>query len=251
MKHILKVLALASVVAAISPGCVQENAGVRLNGVYVRTDDSCKSADEPDMYATELWYDSEIAEEYSSWLHFSNDLPEESPWASNGSSSSSGATLDSTVVNRNSVYIDKYYFECVSIDDDEDNCDGIDVVEIKAYNQGIKAQATAASYFTISKKILWDFNESTMIRIWAHYHDDGVLSGSNYVTNSIVVRLVDKKPKDGNREAPSYAFFNTYTCKGDLTAPSEDCSVKFQDKDWECEEDDEEENSGGGDTGLE
>jgi len=250
MKHLLKILALASCLAVVSPGCVQENGAVRLNGVYDLTDDSCKSADEPDVYMSRLFYDSGMLDEYNGFFNFSNDMPEDSPWASGGSSSASGSTLDSTVISRNIIFIDKFYYECVSIDDDEDNCEDIDVVEVNAANLSIKAQGTARLPFTLSKDILWDFKKKTQIRIWAHYHDEGVLSGSNYVTNKIIIDLVDVAPdSDDGRNDPSYKYFNLYTCKDDPTAPSEDCSIKYQDwKDWECDEDSSDDS--GGDTGA-
>lgn len=249
MKNIFKIAALSLCTALTCAACVQENPSISLNGVINPREDDCSSADGVDNFLVILTYDSSKTSTYRSWLNISNNMSTDSPWTSSGSSST-GATLDLENPNINTVYVDTLYAKCVSLDGEEDACDGKETYEQTVSNMILVAGGTVNVPFSLSSdKLGWGKFKEAEIKLSAHYHDGGVLSGSNYETSSIVVTLIDSSQLESTD-----AYYDDYqilqTCLeggGKLTPPSEDCSHPYQDGSagWECEEKEEEEGSGG------
>ena len=251
MKNLFKIAALSLCTALTCAACVQENPSVSLNGVLNPRKSDCTSADSAENFLVVLTYDASKTSAYRSWINVSNNMTTDSPWTSSGSSSS-GATLDVENPNINTVYIDKLYAKCVSLDGEEDACNGKETYKQNVGNTMLIAGGTANIPFSLSADALgWGKFKEAEIKLTAHYHDNGVLSGSNYETSSFIVKLIDSSQLD-----PTDAYYDSYgvieQClakdNATLTPPSEDCSYMYQDGSagWECEEEEkEEENSGG------
>lgn len=192
MKNKISALLLAACMALSFNACIEENPSVVLNGIVGLNSASCASTDASGPFLSEMIYSNS---KFSGYLNVSNNMTTSSPWSSSGGSSS-GATLDVENPNLNAIYVDQIYVRCVSIDDDADACAGRSVYKKNLSNMMVPAGSNSNIPFLLSLDDLdWGINQKAELKITAHYHDSGVLSGRNYETSSTIVSMefVDAK----------------------------------------------------------
>ncbi len=246
MKNIFKLLALSACLACATTACVEENTSVSLNGVIDPSTDGCTSADGDLAYISALYYDSSIVTAYHGYVNVVNNMGTESVWSSSGGSSSSGSTFETDLPNVNTIFIDKVYIRCVSLDDDTDACSGKDMFKADLSSGPIAAGGSANIGFSISPKDFdWGSFTKATIKLSLHYHDSGVLNGRNYETSHVLLNIEDLAG------AGVYDDFLS-SCNGAKPKPLTSCSTWGQDapsNGFECDEKSESKSDSGDDSG--
>lgn len=231
MKNLFRSLALAGCFAFATTACVEENTSVTLEGVIANSSDGCTSPGSDQAYTPQLIYADAEDNSYIGWLSVKNHMSTNSAWSSSGGSSSSGSTFEPGLLNVNTIYIDQLYVKCVAIDGDEDACSGKKMLKKNVSSMPIPAGGAANISFSLSAKELdWGSFESADLSLSLHYHDSGVLSGSNYETSHVFVTL---------KVVPRSIYDEAYPeCeKDEELTPTTSCAQMYQDdpKNFTCE----------------
>lgn len=190
----IKCLALAACCAMTCVACVDEPTSVSLNGVISPHDSSCQNPGSNPVYVYKLQFDSSIKSSYAGTLNLKNNMTTASPWKSSGGSSGSGSTLDVTLPDKHSVYLDELVFECVEIDGDASACDGQSDYTQKFGNLRVEANSVLNAGFLIQPtEFGWGDFKSCVVSVYAKWHDNGIMSGESSHISLLIEDIAELK----------------------------------------------------------